>query len=211
LDTVLQLKEKHPEAVTQMEDFGENAMKIHDYNIRLINSDFKLGYFVNRRILDQKMSDYNLYHIFEAGHYPGVKISFYWNPLRQSHEQTGVCKCPNQECMRKTKGGITTPEECKKTTVIVFQSGSVIITGSQTIQQLDDTYKKMVSIFNEIKDDIKKTVVRSQECKKYPKFSYDLLNNKKMIRLPKGYKHEKVVTKQKTISPKKKDDAPSKE
>jgi len=192
LDTVRKMQEVKPEAVTNYtaDDFGENAMKVHDYKIQLINTDFRLGYDVNRRILDQKLSEYGLYHVFEAGHYPGVKISFYWSPTKASHEQNGICTCPDQTCMRRTKTTLADADSCRKVTVIVFQSGSVIITGAMSIEQVNDAYNKMVHIFREIEGDIKKTTIRRTVSKKYPKFSYDSLNIKRKIRMPKNYVHE---------------------
>lgn len=206
--------------------FGENALKAHNFQVRLINTDFKLNYCVNRRELDRVINNYGLYHVFEAGHYPGVKISFYWNSNKK--EQNGICQCPGQTCMKRgkqkqmatrpisklegendhsgngeevvkcaeTKTKVDTIDtdtytdtsgHCKKITVIVFQSGSVIITGAQQLLQVDDAYNHMNSIFLKEKDAIKKINLCSQLVKKYPKFSYDDLKAHKKIRLPQGY------------------------
>ncbi len=167
--------------------FKENALKPHNYNIQLINCDYKLGYFVNRRVLDQLLNNYGIYHVFEAGHYPGVKISFYWN--KNKTKQNGVCECVGHKCMTRTKSIHDTEKDiaCKKITVIVFQSGSVIITGSQTLEQVNDTYQYMNDIFSSIKDQIKKPIIRPQPLKKYPKFSYSENIDKKKMKMPKGY------------------------
>jgi len=174
--------------------FGENALKVHDYSIRMINSDFKLGYAVNRRVLDNCMDRYGLYHIFEAGQYPGVKISFYWNEKKTI--QNGVCDCKNKKCIKKCSSN---EDRCQKITIIVFQSGSVIITGSRSIQQVNDTYEFIMNVFKEINPEIQKTIVYPQLIKKYPKFSYNDTSVKKIRRLPKGYiVDESFIDKEKT-------------
>jgi len=187
IDTLKEHKTRDSNAYYNEEQFGENALKPHNYIIRLINTDFKLGYFVNRRALDQLMNNYGMFHVFEAGHYPGVKISFYWN--KNKEKQNGVCECPDKICSKRGKI-LDTKNACKKITVIVFQSGSVIITGAQEMRQIDDTYACMNEIFSNIKNQIKKTILRQQSYKKYPKFSYDEISKKRKIRLPRGYVYQ---------------------
>lgn len=165
--------------------FGENALKPNDYSIRLINTDFKVGYSINRRILDQAINRFGLYHSFEAGHYPGVKISFYWNP-NKSH-QNGLCECDGKNCAKKGKQKDKNHSGCRKITVIVFQSGSVIITGAQSMKQVEDTYSYMTEVLDTLKDEIKKTIVQPHMLKKYPKFSYNDDSTKQIKRIPKGY------------------------
>ena len=178
--------------------FGENALKVHDYSIRMINSDFKLGYAINRRVLDNCMDRYGLYHIFEAGQYPGVKISFYWNEKKTI--QNGVCDCKNKKCIKKCS---SSEDRCQKITIIVFQSGSVIITGSRSIQQVNDTYEFIMNVLKEINSEIQKTIVHPQLIKKYPKFSYNDTSVKEVRRLPKGYIIDELFNdKDKTIKTK---------
>lgn len=172
------------------ETFGHHALKSHNFQVRLINTDFKLNYCVNRRELDKVLSNYGLFHVFEAGSYPGVKISFYWNS--EKTHQNGICECQNQLCMKKGKS--KKPENldvhipCKKITIIVFQSGSVIITGAQELEQVDVIYTFINNIFQNERRAIQKHNLFPQLVKKYPKFSYDDITKKnKKVRLPKGY------------------------
>lgn len=177
--------------VTYDEDiFGDNALKSHNFQVRLINTDFKLNYCVNRRELDKVLNNYELFHVFEAGSYPGVKISFYWNS--EKTHQNGVCQCQDQICMKKGKSKkseiLDLRIPCKKITIIVFQSGSVIITGAQELQQVDVIYTFINDIFKKEKHVIQKHNLFPQLIKKYPKFSYDDITKKnKKVRLPKGY------------------------
>ena len=227
--------------------FGNYALVPHDYSIRLINSNFRLGYAVNRRVLCNFLNMNNIYNVFEASRYPGVKIPFYWNANKS--QQDGICSCANQACTKITKaekrydsmlpvgkGGChytsndtddmtqsphsshTTDfmpqsmnvrditdakrnqskikdfknDTCHKTTIIVFQSGSIIITGGQSMKQIYDAYDFIKTIFERIKDVVKKPFTRTKYSKTYPKFSYNNINEKKKksIKLPQGYKYD---------------------
>lgn len=249
--------------------FGSYALVPHDYSIRLINSNFRLGYAVNRRVLCNFLNMNNIYNVFEASRYPGVKIPFYWNSSKS--QQDGVCSCADQMCTKITKaekkydsmqptGGYhyssndtddtndtgdtvitvntndmmdkddkddkavmthmtnttdtthTTSlnmnsrdvkryqsknkeirrDTCHKTTIIVFQSGSIIITGGQSMKQIYDAYDFIKAIFERIRDDVKKPFTRTKYSKTYPKFSYNNINErkKKSIKLPQGYKYD---------------------
>jgi TATA-box binding protein (TBP) (component of TFIID and TFIIIB) len=185
IETVKKIKDIDESIYTNQDVFGINALKAHDYKVRLINSDFKLGYDVNRRILDSLIGNYGLYHSFEAGHYPGVKISFFWNS--QKEYQDGICKC-EKNCIN-VPPKLITPDMCKKVTVIVFQSGSVIITGAQSYKQVEDTYNVIMSIFDELQPEIKKkkNTHQVEEVKKYIKFNYNNLDIKRRVVIPTGY------------------------
>lgn len=171
--------------------FGENALKPHDYSIRLINTNFCLGYAINRRVLCNYLNANSVYNVFEASRYPGVKIPFYWNSKKVY--QDGMCVCKDQVCMKKTRGRMGGEKQgCHKTTIIVFQSGSVIITGGQSMQHIEDSYLFIRSIFEKIKDIVIKPYTRAKYSKMYPKFSYNTINDKKrnVINLPHGYKFD---------------------
>ena len=55
-----------------------------------------------------------------------------------------MCRCP-QQCSKKIKK----TKRCKKVTIAVFQSGKIIITGGQTIQQVHAAYKFICKVFKE--------------------------------------------------------------
>lgn len=113
--------------IKQFENIAINpdSLCVGTYKVQLINSDFR----INKSILRSKLNyiintEYKLESVFEPCIYPGVKIKYMWNSMSNN----GVCSCKG-EC------------ECKKITIAVFQSGCIIITGSQNIQQIDDTYE----------------------------------------------------------------------
>lgn len=107
--------------------------------VQLINSDFREGFCIN----NYKLQAWILKHtelvcIYEPCIYPGVKILFFWNTGHGDARMDGVCRC-RHPCSGKGSGA----EEgaCKKITVSVFQSGSVIITGAVTKVQLEHVHR----------------------------------------------------------------------
>ena len=103
-----------------------------NYAIRLINSDFRIGIEIKRDKLNQLLrSEYSVSSSFEPCIYPGVKIQYYWNPKED------------------TRGVGLGDLEDKKITIAVFQSGCIIITGAQQLDQIDMAYEFICSIIND--------------------------------------------------------------
>lgn len=153
-----------------------------DYSIRLINSDFKIGFPVKRELLYKVFtSKYENYCSFEPCIYPGVKIRYYYN--EQNHRKDGLCYC--HDTCEVGKGSGKGNKQCKKITVAVFQSGCVIITGAQSHDQIQDAYDFVIKVLLECRDDIEKknvlpTTEETTEKKKY-------LINKKNIVYPENW------------------------
>jgi TATA-box binding protein (TBP) (component of TFIID and TFIIIB) len=131
-----------------------DAMSNLNYKVALINSDFKVSFEVKRDKLHNVLKRrYNVRCSFEPCIYPGVKVQFFWNTLNIHND--GLCKC-SRPCVLG-KGNGEGDRNCKKITIAVFQSGCVIITGAQTTQQIDDTYRFICGILFEHRDVIEKT------------------------------------------------------
>jgi TATA-box binding protein (TBP) (component of TFIID and TFIIIB) len=117
-----------------------------NFKVQLINSDFKIDLKIKRDILYRLLIDeYNILCSYEPCIYPGVKIQYFWN-----ENINGKCEC-QEHCSTKKKKAI-----CKKITIAVFQSGCIIITGANQINQVDDTYKFICNIINKHYEDIYK-------------------------------------------------------
>jgi TATA-box binding protein (TBP) (component of TFIID and TFIIIB) len=116
--------------------------------IHLINSDFKVNYKLRRDILYQYIIDNNMSCSYEPDIYPGVKIQYFVNDTH-----TGQCVC-EIHCGQKKKN-----LPCKKITIIVFQSGSIIITGAKSIDALNEAYNFTKSILTDNFDTFKKQSV----------------------------------------------------
>lgn len=130
-----------------------DSIQNNNYKIALINSDFKVNFEVKRDKLHNVLKRlYNIRCSFEPCIYPGVKIQYFWNEMH--FKKDGICKC-SKICIHG-KGDGSGDRNCKKITIAVFQSGCVIITGAQTTEQIDDTYKFICNILFEHKPVIEK-------------------------------------------------------
>ena len=105
-------------------------LKNTNYNVRLINSDFKVNFEIKRDALYKILLNvYKINCTYEPCIYPGVKIAYYVNGDKN---QDGVCNCEVKCCGKKNI--------CKRITIAIFQSGCVIITGANNVGQINMTY-----------------------------------------------------------------------
>jgi TATA-box binding protein (TBP) (component of TFIID and TFIIIB) len=147
--------------INNREDNYELNLKYQNFKIRMINTDFKLycdsnlsvGFGLKRKEI-HKILISNLYNnkcSFQPGIYQGVKLEYFWNkcnPLKN-----GICSCPKQ-CYGKGKGEKI--NECKKVTGALFESGSILITGGVSFEQVNETYNYICNFLRNHKDIIKK-------------------------------------------------------
>lgn len=134
-----------------------SILRNSDYKIRLINSDFRVGFNIKREnFYNVMVQEYANPCSYEPCIYPGVKIQYFYNTANKLRD--GVCHC--QEKCGNRKGGEGHGEHnCKKITIAVFQSGCIIITGSQTQEQVDECYKFITTITYKHADRIEKKML----------------------------------------------------
>ena len=97
----------------------------------------------------------NLFTKFNPEKYRGLIIGFYWN--KKKEVQDGICMC---HCKCNGKGNGEGEGKCKKITISIFKSGSVIITGGRLIKQLEDSYKFINIVFKDnFKDIVKLSIL----------------------------------------------------
>jgi TATA-box binding protein (TBP) (component of TFIID and TFIIIB) len=112
------------------------------FAIQLLNSDYKVNADVKRGELHKVLCEkYSLFSTLETTNYQGVKTGYYYNEAYPV--KTGICRCPN---FCNGQGDGITVGSCKKVTVAVFQTGSIIVTGARNIAQLDEAYHFMNDI-----------------------------------------------------------------
>jgi TATA-box binding protein (TBP) (component of TFIID and TFIIIB) len=113
-------------------------IKLSDYKICLINSDFKFNYKIRRnKLFEYIINNTKIICSYEPCIYPGVKIQFYYN-----NKKNGICDCENF-CLNKNLNS-----NCIKITIAIFESGCTIITGAKNIEQIDNTYNFIVNLLN---------------------------------------------------------------
>lgn len=142
------------------EDYLSKLM-YKNFKIRMINTDFKIyhnetmedKFNIKRKDLHNILiSDkYNNKSSFQPGIYQGVKLEYYWNTMNEV--KNGICSC-TANCFGKSSG--TGDGKCKKVTIAIFESGSVLITGAITFAQVDEAYSFIRSVIIQNRKDIQK-------------------------------------------------------
>jgi uncharacterized protein YegP (UPF0339 family) len=138
-----------------------DLLEYNNFKIRMINSDFKIyqdkeqliRFNIKRKELHNILisEKYNNKSSFQPGIYQGVKLEYFWNT---SHvNKNGICSC-TQNCFGKNSGH--GDGNCKKVTIAIFESGSILITGGITFEQVDDAYEYICKIIADNKNHIKK-------------------------------------------------------
>ena len=121
------------------------SINILSKKIVMINSDFHIGFMINRERLQRLMCEKQYYSSFEPIIYPGVNIKYYYN---DSNNSNGICQCSGI-CDGKGLNG-----NCKRITIAVFNSGSTIITGGESIKQINTAYNFIKNIISENKSSL---------------------------------------------------------
>jgi len=135
-----------------------NELKNTEYKIRLINTDYKVGFPIKRDILHKILkNEYGMVCNYEPVIYPGVKLHYFFNKSNRCHD--GRCKCKSKKCQDNKGGEGIGDGNCKKITIAVFQSGCIIITGSQTREQIEECYEFINGVLYSNIDRIEKKVM----------------------------------------------------
>jgi len=134
-----------------------------NFKVRMINTDFKIyediqmqnRFSIKRRELHNILigDKYNNKSSFQPGVYQGVKLEYYWNT--NNKEKNGICKCVTN-CFGKQMG--SGDGNCKKVTIAIFESGSILITGGITFDQVNDAYKYICKVIYDNRMTIKKQI-----------------------------------------------------
>lgn len=158
--------------ITSTEDY-ESKIGFNNFHIRMINTDFKSycnqeytdKFIIRRKVLHKILisEDYNNKCSFEPGKYHGVKLEFFWNKTKSF--QDGICSC-STNCFGKGSGN--GEKDCKKITVAIFESGSVLITGGVSFEQINDAYNYITSIFKNHSVELKKADLSLLESHQIP-------------------------------------------
>jgi TATA-box binding protein (TBP) (component of TFIID and TFIIIB) len=189
-------KEEHHKCKTCNSCLIENGLlahstcKIKDYKIVLINSDYYLGFEIKRNVLQDLLSNkYNIFSSYEPCIYPGVNSKYYFNESYKDYPFKGKCYC-DVYCNGKGTGNGN--GQCKKITVAIFQSGSIIITGARDMEQINCAHKFINSIIDDNYYTIKKdeiSFINVHEKKKIIK-----LKKTNIINYPSGEQLSKLLS-----------------
>lgn len=137
LDWLLPILSSLPTAIS------EQSLFVKQLKIQLINSDYHVNGNIHRDNLHHIMSQqYSLFSSLEKLIHQGVNIKYYYNTSR-TVGRPGICNC-ERPCQGQGEGDA--PGQCKKITVLAFQTGDIIVTGARKREQLDEAYDFMNQI-----------------------------------------------------------------
>lgn len=116
---------------------SEKEFYTSKFSVQLLNSDYKMNALVRRDELHKILVNrYKLFSTLETTIYQGINTKYYYN--EKSLRKNGICWC-DKPCSGQGDG--KTLDNCKRITIAIFQTGSVIITGARNMEQLDEAYE----------------------------------------------------------------------
>ena len=129
-------------------------LTIKKFAVQLLNSDYKMNALAKRAELHKILCErYHLSSTLETTIYQGVNTKYYYNEA--SPDRNGICNCP-KFCSGQGDG--LQIGNCKRITIAIFQTGSIIITGARTKRQLDEAYDFMNRILMDHSRDVTKAL-----------------------------------------------------
>jgi hypothetical protein len=137
---------------TLPEPISKEAIFIKLLKIQLINTDYHVNATIHRDNLHQIVSgpQYGLFSSLEKLIHQGVNIKYYYNTSR-TVGRPGICNC-EKPCQGQGEGDA--PGQCKKITILAFQTGDIIVTGARKIEQIEEAYHYMNQILKRHSRDI---------------------------------------------------------
>jgi len=144
-----------------------NSPKPEKMAIEMINSDFNIAIPLNNSALYKLLGKYQYKRSYQPSDYPGISLEYYWN--KDCPLMDGKCHCKSH-CAIVGKAG-----KCDLTTILIFQSGNIVITRARTSQQIKDSYNFIRNFIHKHKktilgkysdEDIKKIENRTNEQRK---------------------------------------------
>jgi TATA-box binding protein (TBP) (component of TFIID and TFIIIB) len=152
---------------------------IQKFDTCMINSDYAIDKAIRRdRLYRTLVEEYGLWSSFEPTIYQGVNTKFFWNKMRPENAPPGICVCPTP-CTGEGDG--YSIGACKKITIAPFRTGKIIITGAKKMEQLEDAYEFMNSVFRKYADQILRDETTTEQLPAPRKKSVALLNTTEAI------------------------------
>lgn len=121
-----------------MYDEDQFDIMMNGFAVTMINSDYFCGFRLHLKKLEEVLiNKYQLFFSYDPKVYAAVKISFMWN---KDYEADGICHC-GKKCIVSKKKSIKAKNNCNIITVAIFNSGKIIITGSNSFDKTKAAYK----------------------------------------------------------------------
>ena len=112
--------------------------------IQLINTDYKINKFINQDALHKILiNKYNLFSMLEKTIYQGINTKYFYNTDNKNNN--GICQCKH---ICKGQGVGEGDGQCKRITMSIFRTGTIIITGARNIIQIQKAYDFLNDVFD---------------------------------------------------------------
>lgn len=131
------------DALANIARFGYHVSGIETV---MINSDLFVNYNINLKKMAKILKKKGLFNTYDPEDHSGVNLKFYWN---KAYECDGICRC-TPHCSTKEKKTI-----CNRITILIFRPGSIIITGSRTLEQLKAAHRFTIKLLKETMDAVR--------------------------------------------------------
>jgi TATA-box binding protein (TBP) (component of TFIID and TFIIIB) len=107
----------------------------------LINSNFSIGFYINRESLYRSLKDkYNVECIYDPCSYPGIQCKYYY--------KKELITCEDDEIIQQITGQ-NIGEDLTSVSFMIFRTGSVLIVGKCNEKILRHIYSYLKNIFKE--------------------------------------------------------------
>ena len=119
-----------------------------------MNSTHSLGFKVRREELFRILKTLGMLVLYDSTHYPGVNLKYMYNAHNRCRD--GRCHCYDGEvgedrgkkCI-KTRGDGNALRQCRPITVSIYNSGSILFTGTRNYAQLREAYRFIMRVCRE--------------------------------------------------------------
>jgi len=129
----------------------ENDAWINNYETTNINCKYVNAYEINQFSLFKLLKSKGCLVLFDLSHYPGINLKYFSNVYNTN--KNSICQC-STPCRTK-KGHGFERGSCRRITLSIFRSGTLLITGARTYDQLNEVYTYITDIFNNHKSTVK--------------------------------------------------------
>ena len=139
----------------------------------LINSDFSVNFNIHLKKLSKILTSKGLFNTYDPDEHSGINLKYYFN---KANNTQGYCKC-EKHCATKEKNPV-----CTKVTILIFRTGSIIITGSRKLEHLKSAYELIKTLLEEHMQTIK--IIEGIEERNAKTTALENNKNRKLSRKP---------------------------
>jgi TATA-box binding protein (TBP) (component of TFIID and TFIIIB) len=134
----------HEQFCSLKENVFAGPSSVCKVSVQLINTDYLVSHNINQEALHSLLCDkYNLFSMLDKTIYQGVNTKYFYNT---TNNKPGICSC-KKPC--KGQGTGEGEGQCKRITLSVFRTGTIIITGARNMKQIETTYNFINKVFED--------------------------------------------------------------